>query len=158
MPIWNFERPPAKRGASLPGGGGKLVPALMAAAPDSGLRSGHLILNVVGVSIWDLLLGLAPVTCLVTATLPLLCISAPRSKSSCWYREAALPSLYRLPNNVIFWYPNDSFLSRFYIYNLHYLYFISVRIIFWDCCQNIGINTVSIVECIYRFTQYNTTI
>ena len=58
---------------------------LMAAAPDPGLRSGHL-LNVVGVSIWDLLLGLAPVTRLVTATLPLLCISAPRSKSSCWYR------------------------------------------------------------------------
>ena len=63
---------------------------LMAAAPDPGLRSGHL-LNVVGVSIWDLLLGLAPVIRLVTATL-LLCISAPRSKSSCWYRGAAPPS------------------------------------------------------------------
>ena len=75
---------------------------LMAAAPDPGLRSGHL-LNVVGVSIWDLLLGLALVTRLVTATLLLLlCISAPRSKSSCWYHEAAPPSLYRLSNNVIF--------------------------------------------------------
>ena len=84
---------------------------LMAAAPDPGLRSGHL-LNVVGVSIWDLLLGLAPVIRLVTATL-LLCISAPRSKSSCWYRGAAPPS-YRLSNNVIFDIPmiHSSFCKR----------------------------------------------